>query len=169
MTYQAATDRVIAIIEATTRDEASLPKTRGLFGTSLPFVFDEVSSGTRNRVGNIEGDELTQARAFSLTGIGTELAEHTYTPGARIRYDDVEIMIQYPPAKSARDLDLVMHDDAALIQGRLMTESLWDRPTSTIESIGWPAPLTLPIEYVSTANGRATLIRVRIRHTEATS
>lgn len=156
MTYQAATERVIAIIEATTRDESTLPKTRGLFGTSLPFVFDEDGMAE-------------QARAFSLVGVGTELAEHTYTPGARIRYDDVEIMIKYPPAKSARDLDLVMHDDAALIQGRLMTESLWNRPTSTIESIGWPAPLTLPIEYVSTENGRATLIRVRIRHTEATS
>lgn len=146
MTYEAATDQVVTLIEAT----APTWTTHGLFDLAAPFRLDRDGSADR-------------ARYFTLAGLSSEVVEWTYTPGARIWEDEIEIAIHYPEAADARSLDLVMHADAAEIQARLITEALWERPTSTIERI---EAVTVPIEYVSSETGRASVLRVRVRHTE---
>lgn len=132
MTYQAARDKLIELIEATS------PTTAGVAGLPGFFSHDPRAS-----------DELLPSpRRFSLrfiegAGAGSE-AGGFYTSGRRTRQKTMELTIGYQRITDDALLDQAMAEDIEVVSDALLASENWDAANSGIVQVTQFGPTVFP-------------------------
>jgi hypothetical protein len=108
-------------------------------------------------------EETPPPRGFVVLHSGGS-ADGAMTYGRQYLFRDVDLVVFYAEATRVALLDEIIADDMDAIREALLDESLWGRPTSTLEEVTAGGPFHLPYDVQRGEGAVVVTMRIPLRH-----